>query len=83
MAGSSHGHTPAAWTGVIISFIGFCVAGVFMVAANPLGSWAGVAVIFGGGIVGYAMKLAGLGMPKESAELAEARARAGEAQVSH
>lgn len=29
------------------------------------------------------MKLAGLGMPKESAELAEARARAGEAQVSH
>lgn len=34
MAGSSHGHTPAAWTGVIISFIGFCVAGVFMVAAN-------------------------------------------------
>lgn len=46
MAGSSHGHTPAAWTGVIIAFIGFCVAGVFMVAANPLGFWAGIAVIF-------------------------------------
>ncbi|MCX5313681.1 HGxxPAAW family protein [Streptomyces sp. NPDC002917] len=82
MAGSSHGHTPAAWTGVIISFIGFCIAGVFMVAANPLGFWAGIAVIFIGGLVGLAMKAAGLGMPKESAEMAAARARAGQAQVS-
>ena len=43
MAGSSHGHTPAAWTGVIIAFIGFCVAGAFMVLAKPLGFWAGMA----------------------------------------
>ncbi|WP_299531193.1 HGxxPAAW family protein [uncultured Streptomyces sp.] len=83
MAGTSHGHTPAAWTGVIISFIGFCVAGVFMVAANPLGFWLGLVVVFAGGIVGYAMKLAGLGMPKESAEQAAARSRAGQAQLSH
>ncbi|WP_069743251.1 HGxxPAAW family protein [Streptomyces sp. EN23] len=83
MAGTSHGHTPAAWTGVIISFIGFCVAGVFMVAANPLGFWVGVAVVFGGGLVGLAMRAAGLGAPKESAEMAEARARAGQAQISH
>ncbi|GGP42727.1 MULTISPECIES: HGxxPAAW family protein [Streptomyces] len=83
MAGTSHGHTPAAWTGVIISFIGFCVAGVFMVAANPLGFWVGVAVVFGGGLVGLAMRAAGLGAQKESAEMAEARARAGQAQISH
>ncbi|MET7859027.1 HGxxPAAW family protein [Streptomyces sp. NPDC005318] len=82
MAGSSHGHTPAAWTGVIIAFIGFCIAGLFMVAASPLGFWAGMAVILIGGIVGLAMKAAGLGMPKESPELAAARARAGRAQVS-
>ncbi|WP_069172383.1 HGxxPAAW family protein [Streptomyces griseus] len=82
MAGSSHGHTPAAWTGVIISFIGFCIAGLFMVAANPLGFWAGIAVVLLGGVVGLAMKMAGLGMPKESSELAEARARAGQAQTS-
>ncbi|MFF3780524.1 HGxxPAAW family protein [Streptomyces sp. NPDC001933] len=82
MAGSSHGHTPAAWTGVIISFIGFCVAGVFMVAANVVGFWAGMAVVLIGGIVGLAMKAAGLGMPKESAEMAQARARAAQAQVS-
>ncbi|MET8726276.1 MULTISPECIES: HGxxPAAW family protein [Streptomyces] len=83
MAGTSHGHTPAAWTGAIITLIGFCVAGVFMVAANPLGFWVGVAVIFGGGLVGLAMRAAGLGAQKESAEMAEARARAGQAQTSH
>ncbi|MEE1755023.1 HGxxPAAW family protein [Streptomyces sp. SP18CS02] len=82
MAGSAHGHTPAAWTGVTISFIGFCVAGVFMVAANPLGFWAGVAVILLGGVVGLAMKAAGLGMPKESEEYIQALAKASGAQAS-
>ncbi|MFD7323450.1 HGxxPAAW family protein [Streptomyces sp. NPDC059875] len=82
MAGSAHGHTPAAWTGVIISFIGFCIAGVFMVAANVAGFWAGIAVVFLGGVIGLAMKVAGLGMPKESEavvaarEVATAKARA-------
>ncbi|MFC8171577.1 HGxxPAAW family protein [Streptomyces sp. NPDC057242] len=73
MAGSAHGHTPAAWTGVIISFIGFCIAGVFMVAANVPGFWAGIAVVLLGGVVGGAMKVAGLGMPKQSADVAAAR----------
>lgn len=81
MAGSSHGHTPAAWTGVIISFIGFCIGGVFMVAANPAGFWAGLGVVLLGGVVGLGMKLMGLGMPKESDELARARAEAGRTQV--
>ncbi|MFG3493608.1 HGxxPAAW family protein [Streptomyces sp. NPDC047928] len=82
MAGSAHGHTPAAWTGVTIAFIGFCVAGVFMVAANPLGFWAGMGVVLLGGVVGLAMKAAGLGMPKESAEVVKARAEAGRAQAA-
>ncbi len=43
MAGTSHGHTPAAWTGGIIAFIGFCVSGAFMVMAEPLGFWVGLA----------------------------------------
>ncbi|MEV6397666.1 HGxxPAAW family protein [Streptomyces sp. NPDC051907] len=76
MAGSNHGHTPAAWTGVTIVIIGFCIAGVFMVAANPLGFWAGMAVTLLGGVVGMAMKAAGLGMPKESEVHVQARARA-------
>ncbi|MFB7375651.1 HGxxPAAW family protein [Streptomyces sp. NPDC056222] len=76
MAGSAHGHTPAAWTGVIISFIGFCIAGVFMVAANQVGFWAGMGVVLLGGVIGLAMKGAGLGMPKESEAVAAARAAA-------
>ncbi|MBP2581469.1 MULTISPECIES: HGxxPAAW family protein [unclassified Streptomyces] len=73
MAGSAHGHTPAAWTGVIISFIGFCIAGVFMVAANQAGFWAGMGVVLLGGVVGGGMKAAGLGMPKDSAAVVAAR----------
>ncbi|MEV0225879.1 HGxxPAAW family protein [Streptomyces sp. NPDC050704] len=64
MAGSSHGHTPAAWTGVIIAFIGFCVSSVFTVLADPLGFWAGLVIVALGGVVGLAMRAAGLGQPK-------------------
>ncbi|MER6037783.1 MULTISPECIES: HGxxPAAW family protein [unclassified Streptomyces] len=66
MAGSSHGHTPAAWTGVIIAFIGFCVAGAFMVMAQPVGFWAGMVIVLLGGVVGAAMRAMGLGQPKQS-----------------
>ncbi|MER5766850.1 HGxxPAAW family protein [Streptomyces sp. NPDC001985] len=83
MSASAHGHTPAAWTGVVIAFVGFCVAGVFMVAANPLGFWGGIALVFVGGAVGLAMKAAGLGSPKKSAEQLEARERATEAARAH
>jgi hypothetical protein len=69
MAGSAHGHTPAAWTGVTITFIGFCVAGAFMVMAEPVGFWAGMVIVVSGGIVGAAMRAAGLGQPKESERL--------------
>ncbi|MCM1970115.1 hypothetical protein M8Z33_35040 [Streptomyces sp. ZAF1911] len=66
MAGTSHGHTPAAWTGVIIAFIGFSISGAFMVLANPLGFWAGLVVVAIGGVVGMAMKAAGMGAPKSA-----------------
>ncbi|MFE3635545.1 HGxxPAAW family protein [Streptomyces cellostaticus] len=64
MAGSSHGHTPAAWTGVTIAFIGFCVAGAFMVMAQPVGFWAGIVIVLLGGVVGAAMRAMGLGQQK-------------------
>ncbi|MCX5014468.1 MULTISPECIES: HGxxPAAW family protein [unclassified Streptomyces] len=66
MAGTDHGHTPAAWTGVIIAFIGFCISGAYMVLANPIGFWAGLVVVAIGGVVGMAMKAAGMGAPKAS-----------------
>jgi hypothetical protein len=68
MADSSHGHTPAAWTGVTIAFIGFCMGAVFMVAAEPLGVVAGFVVIALGGVVGMVMRSMGLGRAKEDAE---------------
>ncbi|MER5444325.1 HGxxPAAW family protein [Streptomyces sp. NPDC059690] len=68
MAGSSHGHTPAAWTGVIIAFIGFCVSGAFMVMAQPVGFWAGMALVVIGGIVGWVMSAMGLGQAKDTHE---------------
>lgn len=68
MAGTNHGHTPAAWTGVTIAFIGFCISGAFMVMANPLGFWAGLVVVALGGVVGMAMSAAGMGMPKAAHE---------------
>ncbi|MFF3611087.1 HGxxPAAW family protein [Streptomyces sp. NPDC002580] len=70
MAGSSHGHTPAAWTGVTIAFIGFCIAGAYMVMAEPLGFWAGMVVVVLGGVVGMVMRSMGLGQPKTSPALA-------------
>ncbi|MFK4147543.1 HGxxPAAW family protein [Streptomyces sp. NPDC004065] len=65
MAGSSHGHTPAAWTGVIIAFIGFCVAGTFMVADQPVGFWAGIAIVLLGAVAGGVMRMMGLGQKDE------------------
>jgi hypothetical protein len=56
-----HGHTPAAWTGVIISFIGFCAGGVFMVAAEPVPFWGSMVVVLLGPLVGGIMKSMGLG----------------------
>ncbi|MFJ2742265.1 HGxxPAAW family protein [Streptomyces sp. NPDC087440] len=84
MAGVSRGHhgrTPAAWTGVVIAFIGICVSSAYMVMAQPVGFWAGIGISVVGGLIGLGMKMAGLGMPKESSALVEARAAAGRAQL--
>ncbi|MEE1785069.1 hypothetical protein PUR71_19470 [Streptomyces sp. SP17BM10] len=61
MAAAAHGHTPAAWTGVVISFVGFGIAGVAMILPSPLLVVAGLAVVVVGGIVGKAMAMAGMG----------------------
>ena len=76
MSSSGHGHTPAAWTGVIIAFIGFCVAGAFIVMANVAGFWAGMVLIAAGAVVGGVMRAAGLGQePRRSAKPAAVQAQ--------
>ncbi|NGO70383.1 HGxxPAAW family protein [Streptomyces boncukensis] len=57
----SHGHTPAAWTGVIIAFIGFCTGSVFMVVPSPAGVIASLGLIALGAVVGGVMRAMGLG----------------------
>lgn len=66
MADKSHGHTPAAWTSVTIVTIGFCVAGAFMVADQPVGFWAGMVIVAAGGVIGWIMSAMGLGQPKDA-----------------
>lgn len=83
MAGTSHGHTPAAWTGVIIAFIGFCISGAFMVLANPLGFWAGMVVIAVGGVVGMAMRAAGLGQTKRQPQAQPQAQPQSQGQLAH
>ncbi|AUG76641.1 hypothetical protein CFP65_1764 [Kitasatospora sp. MMS16-BH015] len=61
MAAASHGHNPAAWTGVTITFIGFCVSGVAMIMPAVWLFWVGMAVVLVGGVVGKAMSMAGMG----------------------
>ncbi|MFI9200847.1 HGxxPAAW family protein [Streptomyces sp. NPDC053048] len=69
MSASDHGHTPAAWTGVTIAFIGFCISGAFVVMAKPVGFWAGMVVVALGGVVGLIMRGMGMGQaPKGSAK---------------
>lgn len=63
---NSHGHTPAAWTGVIIAFIGFCVGSVFMVLAQPVGVVISCVIILAGAVVGGLMRAAGLGQSKSN-----------------
>jgi hypothetical protein len=65
MAGHDHGHTPAAWTGVTISFIGFCVGGTFVIAAQPAGFWGGMGLILLGPVVGFVMQMMGLGKDEQ------------------
>jgi hypothetical protein len=64
MAGNSHGHTLAAWTGVTIAFVGFTIAGIYTVMAEPVGFVAGMAVVAVGGVVGALMRAAGLGQTR-------------------
>lgn len=69
MAGhtDNHGHTPAAWTGVIIAIIGFGVGGAFTVLAEPWGVVGGLAIVLIGGVVGMVMRSMGLGQKPAAA----------------
>ncbi|ARQ71303.1 HGxxPAAW family protein [Streptomyces marincola] len=75
MAGHSHhGNTPAAWTAVLIVFVGFSIGSAYTVMAEPLGVLAGAVVVALGGVVGLVMRAMGLGQPTTPARPATATA---------
>lgn len=57
------GHTIAGWTGCAVVLAGCTTVGVAMCAAWPLGIRLGLAVIVLGGLVTWALHLAGWGKP--------------------
>ncbi len=52
-----HGHSPAAWTLVILVMLGFLVGSIAMVFASQLWFWVGVGIIVLGCIVGKVMQM--------------------------
>lgn len=58
----NHGNTPAAWTAVVVSLLGFAVgaAGLMVSPISYLTFWVGVAIIVAGGLVFVVMAKMGL-----------------------
>lgn len=56
-----HGHSPAAWTAVIIMLLAITLGTVFFWFDLPVLVWASVGLLLLGAIVGWAMTKAGYG----------------------
>jgi hypothetical protein len=56
------GHSPAAWTAVIIMIVAFAVGTVFFVLEMPIGVYASVGLLIIGPIVGLILSKAGYGV---------------------
>lgn len=63
-----HGHSPAAWTAVVIMLLAVTLGTVFFVLDMPALVWASAALLVGGAIVGWVLAKAGYGVngPKYS-----------------
>jgi uncharacterized membrane protein len=61
---NSHGHTPAAWTLVVIVTIAFIVGTLGLVLGSWPMFWVGVGLVVLGGVVGKVMQMMGMGAPR-------------------
>jgi len=68
IADPGHGHSPAAWTAVVIMLVGFTAATVAFCFEQPTLVWISAALIPIGAIVGWVLAKAGYGVkgPKYS-----------------
>lgn len=58
---SDHGSSPAAWTTVTITIVGFIVGGLALVLGRPTAVVASGGIVLAGLVVGKIMQLLGLG----------------------
>ncbi|MCR2811918.1 hypothetical protein NQ166_07295 [Microbacterium sp. zg.Y1090] len=56
-----HGHSPAAWTAVVIMLLAFVLGTLFFWLDMPALVWASAGLLVVGAIVGWAMAKAGYG----------------------
>ncbi|HWS49903.1 MAG TPA: HGxxPAAW family protein [Microbacterium sp.] len=68
IADPGHGHSPAAWTAVVIMLVGFTAGTVAFCFEQPMLVWASIGIIVIGAIVGWILAKAGYGVkgPKYS-----------------
>ncbi|MBW9095233.1 hypothetical protein JNB62_16235 [Microbacterium jejuense] len=57
-----HGHSPAAWTAVVIMLVAVSLGTLFFFLDMPVLVWASAALLVVGAIVGWAMGKAGYGV---------------------
>lgn len=82
MAHNEHGHTPAAWTTVILILAGFVVGCIAVILLNwPLFWIGGVGLVVVAGIVGKIMQMMGLGQRDPQAGHREPAAATGEDRI--
>ncbi|WP_296193131.1 DUF6704 family protein [uncultured Microbacterium sp.] len=61
IADPGHGHSPAAWTAVIIMLIAVSLGTLFFCLEMPALVWASFGLLVVGALVGWVMKKAGYG----------------------
>ncbi|WP_243074752.1 DUF6704 family protein [Microbacterium sp. SS28] len=63
-----HGHSPAAWTAVVIMLVAVAIGTLFFFMDIPAGVWASAGLLIVGLLVGWGMAKAGYGVngPKYS-----------------
>ncbi|MDQ0612852.1 uncharacterized BrkB/YihY/UPF0761 family membrane protein [Microbacterium sp. W4I4] len=63
IADPGHGHSPAAWTAVVIMLVGFALGTVFFCVPNgEVGVWVSAAIVLIGAISGWVLAKAGWGV---------------------
>lgn len=82
MAHNEHGHTPAAWTTVILILAGFVVGCIAVILLNwPLFWIGGVGLVVVAGIVGKIMQMMGLGQRDPQAGAQQPAVATGEDRI--